>query len=57
MMNFEQQESVKHNYEPFIVDYISGFFCLPMVWLLVVLNWWHTRKATTEKGKQMRTCK
>lgn len=38
------------------VDYISGFFLLPMMWLLVVLNWWKDRKMTTEKGKQMAKC-
>ena len=35
------------------IYYISGFFLLPMMWLLVVLNWWKDRKMTTEKGKQM----
>lgn len=39
------------------IDYISGFFFLPMVWLLVVLNWWKYRKSTSEKGKRMASCK
>ncbi|KAK8804096.1 hypothetical protein WA171_000189 [Blastocystis sp. BT1] len=35
------------------IYYITGFFCLPMMWLLIVLNWWNYRKLTTEKGKRM----
>ncbi|OAO14448.1 trafficking protein particle complex subunit 1 [Blastocystis sp. ATCC 50177/Nand II] len=37
------------------IYYIAGFFCLPMVWMLVVMNWWRFRKSNTENGKKMRT--